>query len=398
MSIKPGISTTFAAAVVGLSTVERLTVSDNGVEASFLPFPAGKIFEYGVRCEPRTPYSLAVGDFNEDGLTDIYVHDSCGGYLVADVLGAAPIAIPASQWFPDNDSYRFVETSRTTASQTLQLVRGEVEYLQFLERSAEKAKWVPIGELPINTPWINSQITRVVVPVPDQRGSWIVQERAQLRKISIISDASVGLSSTPFKQTEVRRPSLVPYDAFDHLDVIGNGACGLVAVGVGLYDDVPNAPRHLVLLELSQSNADERTFTAREVVTDMEVITGAVARDDTSERAVIGVLGNRNGSGFFSAYELTVCGSLEKKAEIQVNTKMRKVSTPGFFDDYERPPTNGIRFATSSDRKVTDFIQYDGYDIRRFRVNTASDKWTIIEEILHVHNNRSDLSVPPSTF
>ena len=376
---------TVVAAVIGLSIAERLSIDDQGIAVSALPQPVGS------RCDGRTPVALVACDVDGDEKRDVFVHDPCGSYVVLDVLGTAPKATNAAEYFPNDNAYPFLEVNESDPDRPT-LVQGMLFSYSFYGPDADGSRWNMLATLSAD-PWPTAELTRGTVPA-DRPGLWLVQERTALMVVSISGDAEPEIRR--FVQREIKPPYVVPFDTFDHLDFLGSGTCGTVAIGVSQFEDAPNAPRSAILLTLPEDGGQSEGFEAEEVIAGGEVVTVAAGRLDEAERMVLGVLINEDDSFVFEAYEYVLCGSLRRMGRQRVDFDVRHVPTPGYYESSERPFTNGVKLAALADKEARTvvFVHYDGYDVRRFTVVVSGAAWTISERIDHVHDTRSDLSVP----
>jgi hypothetical protein len=346
-------------------------------------------------------------DLDGDGALDAVVEDICGAYLIFGIESDAPRSADWSQTLPGNsDAYPFIEIAASASPAETTIAEGWERYVQFFSTDGAASTWTSLGSPSLPQPdWI-PDITTLFLPVTGpsgERPGWLVQGSQQFSVASTISQPSADASSavawtwSTLKQQPPVPPNLVPFEAYDHLNLLPLAGCPLMAFGVGLF--LPNpatAPRRLDMIQFPTDLTVDGEYSVQEIPSDASVVTLSSVVSEQQDTALIGVIGELVGANTFSVYQVSGCNHVELLGEIQFVFDYRTAPTPGLAAGTQIPRTNGVKLLGGRDSlsaPVT-FLHYDGYNVWMFNVEQAGSAWNLSQERQVVHAERTDLSVP----
>jgi hypothetical protein len=390
-SLRPSLGgASVFAAVALLSDVEELRPVGDGLVARRLPRP-GPAPE---GCTYATPLELAPVDVDQDGVSDLVVHDFCASSIVWQAQSeGTSAATDSSSWLPGDGPYEYLETMQRT-DKAVEMAVGSTRGFSFIRSGTPASPWQDVGQFGVSKP-LGRTPTRGVVPVTGA-DLWIV---AGLNTLYTVGWLGEQPQIQDYLQSAPTPPNVIPFDYFDDLTSIGTGSCGTFAVAIGRFVRPGGGPPPW--LEPADLPSDFVTISldpasTAAVVSDVEPnfqaqALGVVAW--ASGRWIVGVLGFDGGIPAFSAYILTPCEPPVLLGRINATIPSRRPPAPGLGTPLPFP-TARIPLAGLRDTDSAVFLTYDGYQSGVFRVTAGASNWAIEEVVFNVHENRMDLSFP----
>jgi hypothetical protein len=394
----PGAETVMVASVLGLTTVEQLSVGPSGaVQATPVDAP-GSASSVG-----HIPISLRVVDVNGDATSDVLVMDTAMGNWVA--LGqpaGAWRSVPAVDLLGQLPAFESFAVFDVPAAR--QAFAGLVPGLELTLGSKGKTdgQWGtafdrPLPDFSALVPVVGPFLIAGSLDMQADGVTMLLQGRTRLFAISapalLRADGAISDFST-LKARAVQAPYVVPFDAFDHFAPLTVNGCPAAALGIGVFSQAGGQiPRQLQVLSLTAVD-----FDVREQATPFDVVTFDVVPSIDRSFAVVGVIGRSGGQHLFAVYRTTGCGSLEEVAEVATDFDWRAPEAPAFGENGPYvPKTDGVTLAGAADDtgRLYSFWHYDGYDMRQwvFSADAADASAGHIQASkARVHDTRTDLA------
>jgi hypothetical protein len=378
----PDDTVAFISSTVGLSSVELIKSAPQGFTAVQLEAPAIE----NTECTVRSPVALSVTTVDADKTDDVLISDPCGNWVG---LGSVSGEFKPTSWsdlMPQIPAYPFLSSFHSAAANFI--FAGTGAGAQQLE--GVDGMWTDTSAIELPLPALASQVTQLMLePMEIVSGDLhesIVMQGYQ-RLVAVPFDPAKGadaVGETLLTQT-TQDGYLQPFDAFDDLASLQLPECGAAALGIGLVSSFGQRfPRRLERMSI---HAD--SFDTLDVPTGFDsVVTFSVLPGPVAGGSLVFMLGKKNGVDFAAAWQFD-CDNMTELTEFPVEFDWKTPPAPS-FGPAGIPKTDGVKLISRRFADEFDFIHYDGYDVRLFRVaNTGG--WTGSEEKYNVHKSRDDL-------
>jgi hypothetical protein len=365
-----------AAAIVGLSTVETLRVTDDLPVATPVVAPDAE-----PACD-RMPVAVVPGDYDGDGVSDLWAHEACGGNWIS-TGPAYPSGLASAGLVPtDPGPYEFVDYFDTPEGA---IVLGGVTHAAYMLRRTgsmwSEAAWLSIPA------FVGVRVANLWAPmnlsgmVPE----FLFQGHETLYVVTALASELV-IARTLTQVLEA--PFVQPFAAFDHLVALDSTACPGVALGIGVFQaEAGDIPRRIQMVRL-----DDITYRVSEPPMGLDsVITFSVVRTDDGT-LLVGALGRRDDQHIFALGALEQCEELAILAELEIEFHPKTPPLPKGYDRSSILLTDAVRFVPFATAGRATFAHYDGYDLRVVEAQQTGFGWQLEERHHEIHSQRNDSS------
>jgi len=380
----------FISVVVGLSNLEVLDkLADGRYSSQLIARPSTT-----AKACPGAPIAFAIDDVNADSVDDILVMDTCGNWVaLGDSAGGYQSASLDPSLQPLNAWESFA--SITFGDTLHMLIGGNDTGGGFVTRETSEELFGHFADFRLSASPLNVKVTHTFVAV----NSGLAGEIQPLiyyqgaGSLQVMQRSGNGLSMGPtLSPLSIQAPYLLPFSGFDHISALEPPGCTAAALGVGVFGtDVKGIARALQWIGLSDAGLD-----TREIKTSAEVVTFATVHN--GQDTLVGVV-ERAGSAYsFAVYKVTNCNEFKLLGEEPVDFDWRMPPAPS-FGAKQVPKTDGLQLVGMADSSPSGttyrFYHYDGYNLRIFSVEFATDtpeQVGLSEEEVGIHDTRTDLA------
>jgi hypothetical protein len=369
-----------AAAVVGFKTVEvfRITDPEPTVRAVIAPTASPP-------CD-RMPVAIVPGDYDGDGVRDLWVQEACGGNWISagpeytanapsvTVLPGEPGPMPYVEYYETPDGAILLGGTTREAYAMQKLVRGWSE-----------PAWLPIPGAP---PW---DVAKVWAPLGNYDAASGSQEFLFQgnEALHVVTASNGQLRITRTLAQKLAPPYVRPFAAYDHLTTLSPTTCSNTALGIGLFSRyAAGTPRRLQILRL----VDGTTYQVYEPDLALESVTTFSALPIDGGPVVVSVLGKRAARDVFVLGSVEGCSEVRTLAELEVSFDVKTPPLPERYAEEFVPRTNGLRLVPFYEAGTAYFAHYDGYDIRLVVAHQVGSGWELEERRHEIHAERNDSS------
>lgn len=374
---------TFVSAVVGFSTVEVITVSDESATSTPLKSPPND-----SQCVMRAPMALALADLNGSHERQLVVQDGCGNW-------AAARSGPTS-FTPFESS----AIERTSPSLYIEALGGGTMLAMGNDRVIEV--FAPQQNSEASIPLFGASVGRKVTNIfaemqdtPEEATTTLLaQHREALSLILLKLSKKVDVQNGPLLEQQVTPPYLRPFDSYDFLQDSSVPGCPRTAIGVGLFDLAAGpVPRRLQVLTFDDAMLESGRFSVVELddVADVVGVAKITLPQDSEFSQVMGALHRVKANYRFSIFGRVNCVKWMRLDTADIDFSIRTPPTPAWGEVKRVPVTDHVVLlgAVQSGGAI-EFYHYDGYDVRI--VSATPDRWTLKQRIENIHAERTDLS------